>query len=94
MRTRKVWEPYPQSTAKFVRFFGQHGGKDLTAITGAVGCAVAGNQIEKSVKKKVEYDVLVRLEDNTAQTIHYQSDPGFRGGERVKVVVAGQIQRL
>jgi outer membrane lipoprotein SlyB len=68
-------------------------GKDLATIAGAVGGAVAGHQIEKSVKKKVEYDVLVRLEDNTAQTMHYPSDPGFRAGERVKVV-DGQIQRL
>jgi outer membrane lipoprotein SlyB len=67
-------------------------GKDLATIAGAVGGAVAGNQIEKSVKKKVEYDVLVRLEDNTAQTVHFQSDPGFRTGDRVKVV-DGQIQR-
>ena len=71
---------------------GQGRGKDLATIAGAVGGAVAGNQIEKSVKKKVEYDVLVRLEDNTAQTVHFQSDPGFRTGDRVKVV-DGQIQR-
>lgn len=72
---------------------GQGRGKDLATIAGAVGGAFAGNQVEKSVKKKVEYDVLVRLEDNTAQTIHYPSDPGFRAGERVKVV-DGQVQHL
>jgi outer membrane lipoprotein SlyB len=72
---------------------GQGRGKDLATIAGAVGGAFAGNQVEKSVKKKVEYDVLVRLEDNTAQTIHFPSDPGFRAGDRVKVV-DGQIQRL
>jgi outer membrane lipoprotein SlyB len=72
---------------------GQGRGKDLATIAGAVGGAFAGHQIEKSVKKSVEYDVLVRLEDSTAQTVHYQSDPGFLAGDRVKVV-DGQIQRL
>jgi outer membrane lipoprotein SlyB len=72
---------------------GQGRGKDLATIAGAVGGAFAGHQIEKSVKKSIEYDVLVRLEDNTAQSVHYQSDPGFRTGDHVKVV-DGQIQRL
>jgi outer membrane lipoprotein SlyB len=72
---------------------GQGRGKDLATIAGAVGGAFAGHQIEKSVKKSIEYDVLVRLEDNTAQSVHYQSDPGFRAGDRVKVF-DGQIQHL
>jgi outer membrane lipoprotein SlyB len=67
-------------------------GNDVATAAGAIGGAVAGNQIEKSVNKKVEYDVVVRLEDNTAQTVHFQTDPGFQIGERVKLV-DGQIVR-
>jgi outer membrane lipoprotein SlyB len=67
-------------------------GNDVATAAGAIGGAVAGHQIEKSTKKKVQYDVVVRLEDNTAQTVHFQSDPGFRIGERVKLV-DGQIVR-
>jgi outer membrane lipoprotein SlyB len=67
-------------------------GNDVATAAGAIGGAVAGHQVEKSTKKKVQYDVVVRLEDNTAQTVHFQSDPGFRIGERVKLV-DGQIVR-
>lgn len=67
-------------------------GNDVATAAGAIGGAVAGNQIEKRVRKKAEYDVVVRLEDNTAQTVHFPSDPGFQIGERVKLV-DGQIVR-
>lgn len=67
-------------------------GNDVATAAGAIGGAVAGNQIEKRVRKKTEYDVVVRLEDNTAQTVHFQTEPGFQIGERVKLV-NGQIVR-
>jgi outer membrane lipoprotein SlyB len=67
-------------------------GKDVATVAGAIGGAVAGHQIEKVAKKKMQYDVVVRLEDNTAQTVHFQADPGFHVGERVKMV-DGQIVR-
>jgi len=71
---------------------GQGRGKDLATVAGAIGGALGGNQIEKSQKKTVEYDVVVRLEDNTAQTVHFQAEPGFRVGEQVKLS-GGQIVR-
>ena len=61
-------------------------------MAGAIGGAFGGNQVEKSQKKTVEYDIVVRLEDNTAQTVHFQADPGFRIGEQVKLV-GGQVVR-
>jgi outer membrane lipoprotein SlyB len=67
-------------------------GNDLATVAGVVGGALAGNQVEKSQRKTSEYDVVVRLEDNTAQTVHFASDPGLRVGESVRVV-GGQIQR-
>ena len=67
-------------------------GKDLATVAGAIGGALGGNQIEKSQKKSVEYDVVVRLDDNTAQTVHFQAEPGFRVGEQVKLS-GGQIVR-
>jgi outer membrane lipoprotein SlyB len=67
-------------------------GNDVATAAGAIGGAVAGNQIEKKFRKKTEYDVVVRLEDNTAQTVHFQTEPGFQIGERVKLV-NGQIVR-
>ena len=67
-------------------------GKDLATVAGVIGGALGGNQIEKSQKKTVEYDVVVRLDDKTAQIVHFQSEPGFYVGEPVKVV-GGQVQR-
>jgi outer membrane lipoprotein SlyB len=67
-------------------------GNDVATAAGAIGGAVAGNQIDKSINKKTEYDVVVRLKDSTAQTVHFQSDPGFQIGEPVKLV-DGQIVR-
>ena len=40
-------------------------GKQIATVVGAVGGAVAGNEVEKRMKSSKSYDVTVRLEDGT-----------------------------
>lgn len=60
-------------------------GNDLATVVGAVGGAVAGHQVEKSQRKTVRYEITVRMDDGTMQTISAESQPSWHGGERVKV---------
>jgi outer membrane lipoprotein SlyB len=60
-------------------------GKDLATVAGAVGGAVAGHQIEKYQRKTTRYEITVRMDDGTVQTINAESQPSWRGGDRVKV---------
>lgn len=60
-------------------------GKDLATIAGAVGGAYAGNRVENSMDKSRQYQVVVRLENATAQTFTYSADPAIKVGTRVKV---------
>ncbi len=60
-------------------------GKDLATVAGAVGGAFAGNAVEKNAKTSSSFDVRVRLEDGTFQTLRYETDPGLRVGDKVKI---------
>ena len=60
-------------------------GKDLATIAGAIGGAYAGNRVENDMVKSREYQVIVRLENATAQTFTYAADPAIKVGTRVKV---------
>jgi outer membrane lipoprotein SlyB len=67
-------------------------GKDVVTVAGAVGGAVIGNQIEKSNKASQSYDIRVRMDDATFQTIRSASDQGFRVGDKVRVD-SGRLSR-
>jgi outer membrane lipoprotein SlyB len=61
-------------------------GKDAATVLGAVGGAYAGHQVEKSQRKSVSYEVSVRMDDGTRQTIHLKEQPAWREGDRVRLV--------
>jgi len=61
-------------------------GRDVMTVVGAVGGAVAGHQVEKNVKKARTYEILVRFEDGTTQTIAQETAPAWRTGDKVRVV--------
>ncbi len=61
-------------------------GNDAATVLGAIGGAVAGHQIERTQRKTVRYEVAVRMDDGTTQTLSAENAPAWRGGERVKVV--------
>lgn len=60
-------------------------GKDVATVAGAVGGALLGNQIEKSNKTTQHYDVRVRMEDGTYQTVRVTTEPGVRSGDKVRI---------
>lgn len=60
-------------------------GRDLATVVGVIGGAVAGNQIEKSQKRVVEYQVTVRFEDGTSRVFTQQTAPAWRSGDRVRL---------
>jgi outer membrane lipoprotein SlyB len=63
------------------------------SILGAAGGAVAGNEIEKNLKKHTSYRVTVRMDDGSFRTLSQSSTPAVAIGERVRVgggaVIAG-----
>ena len=64
-------------------------GRKLATVAGAVGGAVAGNQIEGRVKASRSYDIIVRLNDGSTRTFHQIEQPAWREGDRVRVVNGG-----
>ena len=61
-------------------------GRDVATVAGAGAGAYAGHQIEKNVKTTQSYVVAVRMDDGSTRDFPYQAEPGFRAGDKVKVV--------
>ncbi|MDB5962774.1 MAG: hypothetical protein JWP59_4068 [Massilia sp.] len=61
-------------------------GRQLATVAGAVGGAVVGNQVEGNMKANHSYEIRVRMDDGGVRTFHQQNAPGWRAGNRVKVV--------
>ncbi|MDB5917815.1 MAG: hypothetical protein JWR40_2049 [Massilia sp.] len=61
-------------------------GRQLATVAGAVGGAVVGNQVEGNMKATHSYEIRVRLDDGSHRTFHQQNAPGWRQGDRVRVV--------
>lgn len=61
-------------------------GKTIATVAGAAGGAYAGKEVEKRMKTTARhYEVIVRLESGGSQAVTYETEPGFRVGDRVKV---------
>lgn len=67
-------------------------GNTVATIVGAAGGAYAGNQVEKNVRKVAQYEVLVRMDDGSTRAIHYDVEPGYRTGDRVRFI-DGRLSR-
>ncbi len=52
---------------------------------GMGGGAIAGNHIEKNAASDKNYEIVVRLDDGSARTIHETHTPMWRPGDRVNV---------
>jgi outer membrane lipoprotein SlyB len=61
-------------------------GRQLATVAGAVGGAVVGNQVEGNMKATTSYEIRVRLDDGTLRTFRQSSPPGWRNGDRVRIV--------
>lgn len=60
-------------------------GKTIATIAGAVGGALAGHAIEGRVTKTKHHEVLVRMQNGSAQTASFEADPGYRVGDKVRI---------
>ena len=65
---------------------GRSNGNTAMTILGAAGGALAGNEIEKNVKKHYSYRVTVHMDDGSFRTVSQSGAPTVAAGERVRVV--------
>ena len=64
-------------------------GRQLATVAGAVGGAVVGNQVEGNMNAHHSYEIRVRLDNGKYRTFHQNDAPGWRDGDRVRVVNGG-----
>ena len=60
-------------------------GKDVATVAGAIGGALAGNEIEKRVNATKSYEVTVRFEGGSSRTFN-EASTNWRTGDRVRVI--------
>ena len=65
---------------------GKGTGRDVMTVLGAIGGALAGNEIEKNTKKVKSYEIDIRFDDGTSRLITQNTPPAWRMGDRVKLV--------
>jgi outer membrane lipoprotein SlyB len=58
---------------------------DASGAGAVAGGALAGNEIEKQVKKQTVYRVTVRMDDGSERTLTHSKAPLFAVGARVRV---------
>lgn len=61
-------------------------GKTLMTVIGAVGGAIAGNELEKKQKTSKQWQVTVRLENGREQVVTLAQQPPWRAGDHVRLV--------
>jgi len=61
-------------------------GRDVMTVLGAIGGAVAGNAIEKNVKKTKSYEVAIRFDDGSSRLITQDNPPAWHSGDKVRLV--------
>lgn len=64
--------------------FGAGTGNTAATVAGAAGGAYVGHQLEKRQQTDA-YKVTIRLNDGASQALVYETDPGFRVGDRVRL---------
>ena len=69
--------------------FGSGRGNTVATIAG-VG-ALAGNEVEKNVKKTSYYTLTVLLDNGKRQTVSQSAKPNFREGDRVRIVDGNRL---
>ena len=65
---------------------GRGNGNTAMTLLGAAGGALAGNEIERNVKKHYSYRVTVRMDDGSYRTVSQSSPPAVAVGARVRIV--------
>ncbi len=65
---------------------GRGRGRDAATIIGALGGAVAGNQIERSQRTRNIYETTIRFEDGMVRTFTQENPPSWQQGQRVRLM--------
>jgi len=60
--------------------------KTLMGVIGAVGGAIAGNEIEKKQRTTKQWQVTLRLEDGSTKVVTLAQPPPWRAGDHVRLV--------
>jgi len=63
----------------------------LVTVLGAAGGALLGNQIEKTARATKQWELTVRFDDGSSQTMKSASQPIWHQGDRVRLY-EGQLQ--
>ena len=63
---------------------GGHGRQAMTVV-GAIGGAMAGNQVQKNMNSHRSYEITVRMEDGARRSMIQRSAPAWRTGDSVRV---------
>lgn len=61
-------------------------GKTLSTVAGAAAGGYAGNEVEKRTRTSTTYEVEVRMEDGTARSFPFEALPGWKAGDKVRVI--------
>ncbi len=69
------------------------GGNTTSTVLGGVGGALAGNVIGRKLSSRKIWSVQVRMDNGGTQDVDFTSDPGYRQGQRVRVV-NGTLSRI
>jgi outer membrane lipoprotein SlyB len=72
---------------------GDGSGRRVATVAGAAGGAYAGHQIEKHVKTARQWNVIVRMDDGTTRTFPFESEPGYRAGDKVRIAGGSIVAR-
>lgn len=72
---------------------GRGNGNTAMTLLGAAGGALAGNEIEKNVKKHYSYRVTVHMDGGSFRTVSQSHAPAVAVGERVRVVDGAVVAR-
>jgi outer membrane lipoprotein SlyB len=72
--------------AIFGNQFGKGGGRSVMTVLGAAGGALAGKEIERNVRATKHWEVDVRLEDGSQQTLTSRAQPFWHAGDRVRMI--------
>lgn len=71
--------------------FGHGNGKKVMTVLGAAGGAYAGREIEKQARSTKRWEIEVRHDNGTQETVLSDVAPAFTAGDRVRVV-EGRLQ--
>jgi outer membrane lipoprotein SlyB len=74
--------------------FGSGRGNTVATVAGVGVGAVAGNEVEKNVKKKSYYVVTVRLDNGGTQSVSQGFKPTLREGDRVRIENGNRLALL